>query len=104
MITEVEGTPAEDPPAWRAASEARFALSSRMVQHQVGSGRQRLILDWARNRNRVSSAEVADLTGLSQTYASTLLQGMEEDGLLSPSRPNRRGRGFYYLPVVSPKR
>lgn len=102
LIMPVAGTPVSDPPAWRLSGPSRSALESRVAHHQDSSGRQRLISDWAQVRNRVSSAEAADLTGLTQNYAGTLLQGMEEDGLLVPSRSNRRGRGFYYLPSTEP--
>lgn len=98
ILTLVSGTPPEDDPAWRLSDAARAALQSRVGTHLDGAGRLRLILRWAVGRGRVSSSEASDISGVSQNYANTLLQKLEEDGLLDPSRPQRRGRGFFYRP------
>jgi len=57
-----------------------------------------MVLAWARHRGRVASTEVADLLGVAPKSAGVLLRDLEERGLLSPGRVNRRGRGFAYVP------
>lgn len=99
IISAVAGVPPSDAPAWRLSDSARKALEYRTRHYLSGDGRKGLMLDWAAGRNRVSSTEAADLAGISATLANTLLQQLDEEGLLEPSRPNRRGRGFFYRPA-----
>lgn len=100
VIVPVRGVPAEAPPAYRLGDTARAMLGSKVAHLATSSGRAAMVADWARRRGRVSSTEVADLTGQSAVSAGLLLTTLEEDGALRPSRPNKRGRGFYYLPAV----
>ena len=62
-------------------------------------GREALVLDWSRARGRVSSTEIADLTGLSTVSAGKLLSKLEATGHLKAGRPGRKGRGFFYVPA-----
>jgi ATP-dependent DNA helicase RecG len=64
------------------------------------SRRRGVIIDYANNRGRVSSTEVVDLLGISVVQAGRILGDLTEEGLLQPSRPNRSGRGLYYLPAA----
>lgn len=96
VISQVAGVPAGEEPAWRFSNPLRRHLGGRVTAVFDAAVRQRLIMDWARERGRVSSAEAADLTGLTQGYAGTILMELENDGLLTPGRANRRGRGFFY--------
>lgn len=50
-------------------------------------------------RRRISSTEVADLTGLSIPYAGTMLTNLADEGILKPGRERKTGRGFYYVPA-----
>ena len=63
-----------------------------------------MILRWSRARGRVSSTEVADLSGLSKVSAGKLLTALADAGHLEGSRPERIGRGFFYVPANSGER
>ena len=102
IVTPVLGVPSDQPPAYRFSDYSRQTLEGRIEQSQTPSQREALILDWAQARGRVSSTEVADLTGLTAAFAGKLLTELTELGHLIRSRPNRMGRGFHYLPANSP--
>jgi ATP-dependent DNA helicase RecG len=99
VIVRIRGVPAGEADAYRLSDEARAKLSGRTDRLVSGSGRISLIRGWARARGRVSTTEIADMTGLSVPYVGGLLTSLEEEGLLVPGRENKRGRGFYYLPA-----
>lgn len=98
VITAVKGVPAGQPAAYRLGGAARARLATRVGHLATPAGRTALILSWARARGRVSSTEVADLTGKSVPYAGNLLTALEEDGLLDPGHSKKLGRDFYYVP------
>ena len=100
VITPVHGVPAHRPKAFRLSDAARRRLAHRLDSLRNSEGREALILDWSRARGRVSTVEVADLTGLSKVSAGKLLARLAEAGHLEGSRPNRKGRGFFYVPVI----
>lgn len=99
LIIRVQGVPPGHPEAYRLSDAARSRLGTRVSHLDTPTGRAALIGSWARARGRVSTTEVAGLTGLTTVYAGTLLGAMEEEGALAPGRPNRMGRGFYYVPA-----
>jgi ATP-dependent DNA helicase RecG len=99
VIIQVRGVPPGDTDAYRLSDEVMARMKGRIDYVDGQAARERLICDWARARGRVSTTEIADITGLSTTHAGTLLSAMEEEGLLLPGRENRRGRGFYYVPT-----
>lgn len=98
VVTLVAGVPEGTPPAWRLTDTTRDRLVHRLPFLQ-GTGRQQMILEWARARGRVSSTEAADLSGVAQNYAGKLLTDLERQGHLEPGRANRSGRGFFYRPA-----
>lgn len=98
IVTEVAGVPTGEPTAWRLSDHLLEWLDYRLG-YRHGEARQRMILEWAQARGRVSSTEVADLAGVAQNYAGKLLTELERQGQLEPGRPNRSGRGFFYRPV-----
>lgn len=100
VITPVKGTPAGRPTAYRLGDAARAKLAERVNHLDTADGRTALILGWARSRGRVSTTEFADMTGLSVPYVGSLLTALEDEGLLSPGRANKLGRGFFYVPTV----
>ena len=100
IIQAVRGVPPDHAPAYRLSDHGRASLSHLLGHARTPEGRDSLILDWARERGRVSSTEVADLTGLTPTYSGTLLSGLAENSLLTGSRANKKGRGFHYLPTA----
>ena len=99
VIAQVQGIPPHHPRAFRLSDAARGRLAHRLAPLRTRDGREALILDWSRARGRVSSTEVADLTGLSKVSAGKLLTGLADIGHLEGSRSRRKGRGFFYLPV-----
>lgn len=99
VIAPVQGVPADQPDAFRLSDAVRGRLAHRLAPLRTQEGRTALILHWSRARGRVSSTEVADLTGLSKVSASRLLNGLADAGDLKEGRPGRRGRGFYYVPA-----
>lgn len=100
IIARMHGVPTDHPPAYRLSDHCRNVLAHRLRSNRTPDRREAVILDWARSRGRVSSTEVADLTGLTVVYAGKLLASLEDNGLLTGSRQNRIGRGFHYLPLL----
>lgn len=96
ITRRVEGTPSDSPPAWRLTQHAADHLAHRMQQLDGPDARTRMLMQWARERGRISSTEAADLANVTQTYAGQLLTALEEAGELVPSRNVKRGRGFFY--------
>lgn len=99
VIEPVKGVPPNQPRAYRLSDAARERLAHRIGHLTTPEGRKAALLAWASARGRVSSTEAADLAGLSQPWAGTVLTSMAEDGLLEPGRDNKAGRGFYYVPA-----
>jgi ATP-dependent DNA helicase RecG len=99
VLTLVKGIPAGQPAAYRLSDPARRRLAGRVEHLDTPDGRKAQIIAWATARRRISSTEAADLTGLSIPYVGTVLSGLEEEGILRPSRENKLGRGFYYVPA-----
>ena len=99
IISLVRGTPRGHPPAYRLSDHGREMLASRVAWIGDPDGRDRLVLDWAQIRGRVSSTEVADLTGITASYAGTILTRLADDGRLEGSRAQKSGRGFHYVPA-----
>ena len=99
VIARVRGVPAHQRDAYRLSDATRRKLAHRLAPMRTPEGREALILHWSRARGRLSSTEIADLTGLSNVYAGKLLIALAEDGHLQGSRPRRIGRGYYYVPV-----
>lgn len=100
LLSAVRGIPAGDSPAWALSVPAWEALDG--FGRTAGRLRQRLpreavALDYARTRGRISSTELADLVGAQPSNVGTVLGALEADGLLRPSRENRRGPGFHYV-------
>jgi len=99
IIEAVHGSPAEHPPSFRLSDRARQQFARKLKRFATRPRRESLMLDFARQTGRISSSEAADLTGLSVAYASQVLSALADAGHLTAGRPNRRGRGFHYLPT-----
>lgn len=81
----------------------RARLTHRLDRSGTVEGHRSHILSFAEARSRISSTEAADLLGLSVPYAGKLLAALSDEALLAPSRPNRAGRSFHYVPARSDK-
>jgi ATP-dependent DNA helicase RecG len=101
IIVPINGVPLGHPPAYRLSDVARDRLPGRLSQLRSASGRNWVILTWARARGRVSSTEVADLTGLSLVRSGQILTELEQQGELAPGKEVKLGRGFFYTPADS---
>lgn len=99
ILVEVQGVPTDQSPAFRLGDSIRLMLAPRLRHLALPAGRETLIMGWARQRQRISTTEAADLTGLSTQACGQVLRSLEEQGLLAPGRPTRMGRGFFYVPV-----
>ena len=86
--------PHDTPAAWQLSPQAKAALG---LQPGIESGQW--VLDWARERGRISSGEYRELTGVSPSTATNRLKEMAQQGQLVPSSDAGRGRGFHYLPA-----
>ncbi|MCY4133708.1 MAG: putative DNA binding domain-containing protein [bacterium] len=102
VIAKVAGVPANYPPAYRLSDEARGRLSHLFPYLSTPEGQNALICDWAARRGRVSSTEVADLTGLSVLTSGRRLSALADDGLIRAAQSARTGRGFHYVPEPPP--
>jgi ATP-dependent DNA helicase RecG len=97
----VTGVPDGLPSAWRLSNAATARLPRCRAALSSPAARERMILEWANLRGRVSSTEVASLTGLSQVRTGQILTDLEGEGRLAPSRRSKAGRGLFYVPVPS---
>ena len=102
VIAEVAGVPANYPAACRLSDEARGRLAHLCPYLSTPEGQNALICDWATRRGRVSSTEVADLTGLSVLTAGRRLSALADAGVLKPAQSAQTGRGFHYVPAAFP--
>ena len=100
VISPVQGVPSNQPVAHRLSNAVRARLAHRLDSLRTLEGREALALDWSPARGRVSSTEVADLTGFSKVSAGKLLTRLADAGQQKRGRPGRRGRGFFYVPVI----
>ncbi len=99
LVEIVGGVPVDQDAAYQLGHKARERLSNRLAHLVSPEGRRGQIANWARARGRVSSTEVASFSKVTVPYAGTLLTSLESEGILIGARKNKRGRGFYYLPV-----
>jgi ATP-dependent DNA helicase RecG len=99
VATELAGVPAGQQRAWRLSNTSRELLASRVAHLASQPERVNQALSWAEARGRVSSTEVADMTGVTVVTAGKLLTALAEQGLLQPGRETKSGRGFFYTPL-----
>lgn len=101
VIRSIVGVPVDQPAAWSLGPAARAALQSR--DRTVGTTRmwpskEAIALSYAGVRGRISTTEFGSIIGASPTNVGSVLKALESAGELEPSRPNRRGPGFYFRP------
>ncbi|MGO1561306.1 MAG: ATP-binding protein [Actinomycetaceae bacterium] len=107
LLTRVEGTPDGTPSVWRLSDEARRVLEACAVevgQTRPDLSRAEVARSYAEARGRISSTELASLVGASAPNVGSVLKALAGDGVLEPSTPAGRGRGFFYRwrPASSP--
>ena len=99
VLAPVEGTPDGAPTVWRLSSTALDDLSSRDRaggHHRTLPSRTEIAMSYARARGRICSTELGSLVGASGTNVGATLKRLATEGVLAPSTPTGRGRGFFY--------
>lgn len=99
LVHLVDGVPGGTEPVWSmagAAFDALAYLDGRAGQIRARPDRPEVARSYAAARGRISTTELGSLVGAHSTNVGGVLKGLEEDGLLAPSSPERRGRGFFY--------
>jgi ATP-dependent DNA helicase RecG len=105
LVAHVAGPPANAPRAWSITAAALGVLAA----HDSRAGgalrpqpsRAAIAQAWAEHRGRISSSELAGLVGAHPTNLQRVLKDLETQGILAPGRAERRGAGFFYVPVRS---
>lgn len=98
IVVPVKGVPSAASGAYRLSAAARSRLADRLAPLSGREANRDLALRWAGARGRISSTELADLTGIHTSTAGRTLNALSEEGLLTPSSGVRAGRGFHYAP------
>jgi ATP-dependent DNA helicase RecG len=105
LLTLVEGTPDGADAVWRLSSSALDALAAR--DQAAGQTRQlpsrtEIARTYAAARGRISTTELGSLVSASATNVGSTLKALATEGVLAPSSPAGRGRGFFYRWVAEP--
>ena len=99
LIEPIIGTPDGSEPAWRLHERALEVI--RGLDEAVGRRtrmpeRSAVARTYAAHRGRISSTELAAFVHASNSNVGPVLKQLAADGVLEPSSPTGRGRGFYY--------
>lgn len=99
VLRLVEGVPESAEPVWKLSSTTVNALAK--ADRAFGLARPsptraQIARSYAQARGRISTTELGSLVRASGTNVGATLKALEQEGLLEPSSPARRGRGFYY--------
>jgi ATP-dependent DNA helicase RecG len=98
-VRPVEGTPTGSDIALvleRGPADRLSELDTAAGWRADRPSRKTVALDYARERGRISTTELASLVGAHATNVGNVLNALTDEGRLEWSRPNRRGPGFYY--------
>ena len=99
VISPVDGAPVHADAPWRLQRLARLGLEvsdGRFERVRSWPTRESIAASYAAARGRISSTELASLVYASPNNMGTTLKGLEQEGVLAPAWPSRRGQGFYY--------
>lgn len=99
VLKTVAGVPKGAEAAWRLASPAKellIRLDESVGRSRAWPDRSTVAASYAAARGRISSSELAGLVKAQSSNVGSVLRALEDEGVLEPSRPNRRGQGFYY--------
>ena len=100
IMENVRGSPDDHTLALRLSGGVRKQFARKLGRLSTRTARESVMLDYARARGRISSTEAADLAGVTASHAAQMLAALADAGHLVGSRPNRRGRGFHYIPTT----
>ena len=99
LLQAIDGAPEGSTSVWRlsqAAKDDLMAKDQRAGHHRDSPSRAEIATSYARARGRISSTELGSLVGASGTNVGATLKGLAAEGVLLPSTPTGRGRGFFY--------
>lgn len=99
ILTKIEGAPESTVAVFRLSSAALENLQQRDSAgglHRPQPSRSELARSYAEGRGRISSTELGSLVSSSATNVGAILKELAAEGVLAPSNPTGRGRGFYY--------
>ena len=99
VIIRVSGAPDDAAQVYtlnRSARQLLEKLGSKMGQPHRWPSRNAVARDYAAAHGRISTTELGAIVGASGTNVGTVLMELEAEGILEPSRLNRRGPGFFY--------
>lgn len=99
-LQAVEGTVENVGQAWRLSHEAEDVLRALDAEYgrvRYWPDRESIARSYVTHRGRISSTELGSLTRVSPSNVGAVLKGLEREGLVKPSWPSRRGKGFHYL-------
>ncbi|MEQ7847453.1 ATP-binding protein [Nocardioides kribbensis] len=99
VLRLVEGVPESAEPVWKLSSTTVNALAKAdraFGLSRPSPTRAQIARSYAQARGRISTTELGSLVRASGTNVGATLKALEQEGLLEPSSPARRGRGFYY--------
>ena len=99
LISAVLGAPTAAEPVW--CLTARGVGRLHRADQEFGSTRswpkrEQIASSYARRTGRISSTELGSLTRSDPTNMGQVLKDLEQQGVLEPAWPSRRGKGFYY--------
>lgn len=99
IVQTIEGPPDGTPQVWRLTDAALDALlnldrTTGHVRHLPS--RAEVAMSYAKARGRISTTELGALVGARGTNVGSILKDLARDGVLAPSNPTGRGRGFFY--------
>lgn len=99
LIESIIGTPEGSEPVWRLHSNALDVI--RGLDDAAGRksripARSMVARTYAEHRGRISSTELGSLVSAHSSNTGPVLKRLAAEGLLEPSSPTRRSKGFYY--------
>lgn len=99
LIEPIIGTPEGTEPVWRLHANALDVI--RGLDDAAGRKsrlpeRSFVARTYASHRGRIGTPELAALVGSSSSNVGVVLKRLRDEGVLEPSSPTGRGRGFYY--------
>lgn len=101
IVVPVKGVPLSASLVYRLSAAAREWLAVRLAPLSGREAHRDIALQWARARARVSSTELADLTGVHVSTTARILKALSDEGLITPGSARKAGRGFHYVPTDS---
>lgn len=99
LISRVIGVPESAEPAWQLTADAHESLArfdSEQGRQRSWPSRAAVAASYVSARGRISSTELGSLVHADPTNMGPVLRGLEDEELIEPAWPSRRGKGFYY--------